>query len=238
MSQRGIMYQVRQIIKLAASRLGVLNIGSNLDGTESQIVLDIFRMTLDEMSVRYLNYRQYDKTTPAKTMITIGSDTTLATSGDILEKPATIDKVILTIGNINYPQIIKPYSEYFTLPYQIVNAIPNTVYIRNDYPLDYLYFYPGITIPGTIRILGRSYLLKDDLTLDDYVDLQREYISAVVLQLALKSAGYFGAVPDQSLVIDAANALKHIKQKELIRNMPTLKNDMSGNYNFNFYAGI
>lgn len=232
------MYQVRQIIQLAAARLGVVNLGSNLDFDSSNMMLDIFKITTDEMSIRFLNYRQYDKTVAGKTVITLGTDTSTSTSGDIAEKPATIDKIIVKIGTINYEQFIKPYSEYFTLPYTNVNSIPTTVYVRNDYPLDYLYFYPGFAMAGLVQVLGRSYLLSENITLNDYVDIQREYISALVLQLALKCAGYFGVTADQGLVIDAANALKHIKQNEIVRNMPTMKNDLIGRVGFNVYAGM
>lgn len=232
------MYQVRKILTLAASRLGAINYGENLDQNSSQTLLDILQMMMDEFSIRTLNYKQYDQTVTAKNEILIGTDTITSTSGDILERPAEIKEVIVKIGQLNYPQVLKTYEEYRQIPMVNVNAIPNICYIRYDFPFITLNFFPGFGQSASVQVIGRSYITVSDLEVNDYMEVKREFIQGVVSNLALRSAGFFGIPVDQSLVIEASSALKHIKQRQLIESMSTLKNDLYGDRGYNFYSGM
>jgi hypothetical protein len=232
------MLQVRQIINLAAKRIGAINYGENLDSFSSQTILDIFRIMLDEFSIRTLNYKQYDYTITAKNPIIIGLDEQTSTSGDILERPAKIDEVIVKIGLINYPQVIKNYEEYRKLPITNVNAIPTTCYIQSNFPFYYLYFFPGFGQSSQVQILGRSYLTDENIELNDYLELPREYSIGLMSNLALRIAPFFGVPSDQSLIIEGSSGLKHIKQLELVRSMKTLNNDFVGQRGFNYLTGM
>lgn len=229
------MIQVRKLVERAATRLGVVNFGEPLDTFSSNVFLEILQMVLDELSIRTLNYKNYDYTVSASNPLVIGYSETV--SGNIIEKPALIHEVIVKIGNINYPQNIKPYEEYQKIPIRNVNAIPNSVYIKYDEPFNTLYFFPGFGMDALVQILGRSYLTSDFLTLNDYIDLPREYVLGIYTNLALKAAGHFGVTPDQSLVIEASSGLKHIRQNQLLRTIPTLGSDLGGKFGFNFYSG-
>ena len=229
------MIQVRKLVERAATRLGVINFGEPLDTYSSDVFLDILQMVVDELSIRSLNYKNYDYTVSASNPLILGNSLTV--SGNIVEKPALINSVIVKVGQINYPQVIKPYEEYRKIPLTNVNGIPQTVFIKYDEPFVTLYFFPGFGMTSQVQILGRSYLTTDSLTLNDYIDIPREYELGIYTNLALKASGHFGVTPDQALVIEASSGLKHIRQNQLLRTIPTLESDIGGKFGFNWYSG-
>lgn len=232
------MIQIRKVIEMAAARIGAVNFGEPIDAFTSQLLLENFRYVLQEMSIRSFNYKQYNKSCAGKNEILIGVDSTTSTSGDIIERPATISDVIVNINGVNYPQYIKPFEDYYTISIPNVNAIPREVYISYTKPFIILKFYPGFGGSGTVQVLGRSYLVTEDATINDYLDVPSEYHLGLVTNLALKSAGYFGLTPDQSLIIEASSALKHITQDQIVKNIPTPKQDLQITFPaFNAYSG-
>lgn len=230
------MVKISEIIDMAASRIGLINVGEALDAANSTRMLYLLKFTLDEMSIRFFGAKAYEKVIPGKQIITIGTDS-LGVSGDIAERPSSIDAVTVIVNNVKYPQNIKSYSDYLKIPYTNVNAIPNAVYLREDYPYIELYFYPGFGITGEVQILGKSYMTSEDLTFSDYLELPREYMMGVMSKLALKAAPHFSMTPDQSLVIEASSGEKHIKQKLLSEQMVSLDNDFIGQRGFNMITG-
>lgn len=234
------MLQCRKIINLALSKIGAINFGENPDTATSEVVLDNLKLMLDELSIRYSNYKVYAELETAKNVITLGTDFSnqlVPVFGDVSARPAQISDVIVKIGNINYPQIIKPYAEYNRLPVTNINAIPTTAYIEYGFPFVTISFFPGFGTQATIFVYGKSYLTDDDLALNDYIDIPRELNSAIVSNLALRIAPTFGIPTDQSLVIQASADLKHIKQRQLVEGMRTLDNDFYGMQGFNLIAG-
>ena len=222
--------QIREILKLAAERLGAVNFGENLDTASSDLLLKVLKMTLSEFSIRAMNYKHYEQTISGKNPIIIGFDPITSTSGDILEKPAKIEKIIYEMGNINYPLEIRPYEDYRELALNNVASIPTNAYIDYDYPFIKIYTFPNATT-NVIRILGKSYLISNEMTQNDYLEIPDEMLSGVVYNLALKASGFFGINPSQSLVIEASSGLKHIKQLQLMRNRTPMKNDLESGGN-------
>lgn len=235
------MKQVREIINLALSKIGAINFGENPDTQTSNICLSNLQMLLDEFDIRYSNTKRYYEIVTAKNTITLGTDNSnilAPISGDIAERPATITDVVVQIGMINYPQVIKPFSEYNLIPIQNINAIPTTVYIDYGYPFMTMYFYPGFGMAANIKIVGKKYRTDEDLTLNDYLEYPREWNAALVSNLALRIAPSFGVAAGQDLIIQASSDLKHVKQLQLVRDLNILRNDVVGNRGFNFLAGM
>lgn len=230
------MIKISQIIDMAASRIGLINSGEALSPADSTLMLNLLKFTLDEMSIRFFGAIAYEKQIVGKSLITIGTDS-LGVSGDIAERPASIDAITVTVGNINYSQSIKSYSDFLKIPMTNVNAIPNCVYLREDFPFIELNFYPGFGVTGLVTIFGKSYMTSEDLSFSDYLELPREYMLGIVAKLAIKSAPHFAYTPDQSLVIEASSGEKHIKQKLLVEQMNTLNNDFVGQRGFNYLSG-
>lgn len=233
------MLQTRQIITMALSRIGAINFGENPDTSTSDIALQVLRVMLDEFDIRYSNFKLYNHLTTAKNIITLGTDESnilLPISGDIADRPSIISEVVAKIGSINYPLSIKPYREYNNLPITNINAIPTTVYIDYGFPYVSLYFFPGFGMSAQVLITGRGYT-TDTLTLNDYIEYPREWSAAILSQLALRLAPYFGVPTSQDLIIQASSDLKHVKQLAFGRNIGTLNCDMTGRTGFNVLAG-
>lgn len=235
------MIQVRKLCNLALAKIGAYQFGESPDTSTSEIVVDNLKLMLDEWDIRYANFKNYYATTSTKNIITLGTDTTDILNpivGDISARPAQITDVVVQIGSINFPQSIKPFSEYNELRVQNVAAIPTTVYIDYNFPFVSLYFYPLFGSNGIIKIIGRSYTTSEDLYLNDYIQFPREWQSAIVSNLALRIAPSFGITADQGLIIQASSDLKHIKQRQIVEQMRTINSDFKGDKGFNLIAGI
>lgn len=235
------MIQVRKIINLSLAKIGSFQFGESPDTATSDICVDNLKLMLDELDIRFANWKRYYETVSSKNIITLGTDATDPLNpiiGDISARPAQITDVVVQIGQINFPQSIKPFSEYNELRVQNVAAIPTTVYIDYGSPFITMYFYPLFGTQGTIKVIGRGYTTDEDLYLNDYLDFPREWQSALVSNLALRIAPSFGVTADTSLVIQASSDLKHIKQRQLIEQMRTINSDFVGNKGFNLIAGM
>jgi hypothetical protein len=232
------MLQIYDIIHQAAARNGVVNLGQALDNESSTIMFNNYKMMLDEFSIRSVNYSPYDYIVSASNLITIGTDTTNNISGTIPTLPAEIKEVVAIINGINYKLAIKKYEDYRAIPITPLNAIPEAVYILYNFPFITLYFYPGFNQSAFVRVYGRSYLISENPTINDYTNLPREFNQFLVSQLALKSAPYFGVAPSPGLITEANDALKHLKERELMREMSTLRNDIGGEGGFNYLSGL
>lgn len=234
------MLQCRKLIYLALSKIGAINFGENPDTATANIALDNLNLLLDEWSIRFNNYKLFAEIETAKSPITLGTDYSNPLApivGDISARPAQITDVIVKIGLINYPQSIKPFAEYNRLPITNINAIPTTVYIDYGFPFITMNFFPNFSTPAIVQVIGKSYHTNDELELNDYVDIPREWNSAIVSNLALRLAPTFGITAGQDLVVQASADLKHLKQRQLIESMRTIDNDFTGKQGFNIIAG-
>lgn len=218
------MKKISEIIDLVSGRIGVKQSGEALDPDDANTILQVLKFTMDELSIRWFGSKLYEKEIAGKSVITIGTDDT-GVPGDIADRPSKIDSVIVTVGSIHYPMLLKTYDDFLKIPVTNVAAIPNAVYLREDYPYISLHFFPQIGVTSTVKILGKGYMTEDDLSYSDFLDVPREYIEAVVAKVALKVAPYFMMTPDQSLIIDASSGEKHIKAKMLVERMNSLQND-------------
>ena len=231
------MLYIRDICNLAAARVGVLTLGQNLDPDTGNLIFNIFNPMIDEFSIRSINYHPYDYTVSASNPIILGTDINTGISGNIPTLPAEIREVIAIINNVNYKLNMKRFDEYISIPI-LLNAIPEAVYIKYDFPFMTLNFFPGFNQNAFVRILGRSYLTSETLTINDYTNLPREFNQFLVSQLALRISPYFGFSAAPGLIIEANDALKHLKERELLRTLTPLQNDM-GNYGgFDYMTGL
>lgn len=218
------MKKISEIIDLVAGRIGVKQSGEALDPDDANTILQVLKFTMDELSIRWFGAKLFETEIPGKSVITLGTDA-LGVPGDIADRPSKIDSVIVTVGNIHYPMLMKTYDDFLKIPVTNVAAIPNAVYLREDFPYISLYFYPNIGATSIVKITGKGYMTEEDLSYSDFLEVPREYIEAIVAKVALKTAPYFMMTPDQSLVIDASAGEKHIKAKLLVERMNSLQND-------------
>lgn len=233
------MIQIRNIVNSSMAAINVFGYGENADPNSSKICIDNLRYMLNELAIRYFSYKKFECELPAKQGITLGTDRTnplLPVSGDYPERPADINKVFYTLNGHNYPLIIKTYDEFRENRYTNIYGIADVVYIDYRYPYTTLYFYP-IPQGGTIRVLGNSYIMTSDSNLNDYLPIPEEFEGAIVSNLTLRIAPYFGVTPQQDLIIRASADLKHIKEMYRMRNLERLENDLLPRSTFDYRTG-
>lgn len=224
------MIQARTIIYQALAKIGAINFGENPDTNTANVALQELRSIVDMWSIRAINFKDYNQTTSAKNHITLGTDTSNILSpipGDLAERPASISNVFITLNGLIYEMVIKTLPEWYENPIQTVAAIPTTVYVHEDFPYTSLDFYPYFSQNGSVRIVGQSYMLDEDIQLNTYCSWPREYNAAIISTLALRLAPYFGILAGQDLVAQASSDFKHVQHKILVSNIPRAGSDFS-----------
>lgn len=226
------MIQARTIIYQALAKIGAINYSENPDTNTANVALQELRSIVDMWSIRAINYKDYNETTSAKNHITLGTDNSnilVPVPGDLPERPASISNIFITLNGIIYEMKIKTLAEWYENPIQNIAAIPTTVYVHEDFPYTVLDFYPQFSQTGTVRIMGQSYMLDEDIQLNTYCSWPREYNAALISNLALRLAPYFGILAGQDLVAQAASDYKHISQKIFGSSIPRAGSDFSSN---------
>lgn len=233
------MIQIRKILNSSLAAINVFGYGENPDPNSTQICLDNLRYLLDELAIRYINYKKFECVVPMKTSITLGTDASnplLPISGDYDKRPADITKVIYSQGDIHYPLVLKTYDEYREQRVLNITGIPETAYIDYGIPYVTIYFYPGTPV-GSVRIIGNDYLITDSTTINDYLPIPDEFVGGIVSNLTLRIAPYFGVTPGQDLIIRASSDMKHIKQLYRMRRLERLENDLCSPFGFDYRTG-
>lgn len=230
------------IIYNALQTIGVISYGESIDPAINKTALQMLNALRAEWSGRYINYKKYDQTytvSASTPVITLGS--TLTTSGNILTRPAMIDNVVVSFGTVNYEIPVKSYEEYRQLTITNVYSLPAAAYIDTEYPIQNVYFFPGIAAGYSVRIMGLAYLTEYENISDFYID-PPELFQCLIFALALKLAPMFGTDPNTigTVYPMLQSALKGIKATNFKARMKTAKNDLgrSGAGSFNLLAGI
>lgn len=240
----GPYFTVFEVIQQALQLIGAVSFGESIEAPVSQSSLMQLNSMLRKWSNNYVNYKAYDYTftTSANTpVITMGSanngEFPGPAYGDILERPASIEQVDVIMGTLTFPVRIKSYPEYTRLPIKNVVSIPATAYFKEGMPFDELWFFPQVPSGYSIRIVGKSYL-PQYTNISNSIVLPPEYVEAIIYNLALHLAPMFGQNPATGIIQMANSALKHIKQRNVINNMPRSINDFGAGAASNFWAGM
>lgn len=232
------------VIQKALRVTGVVGLGDPIDPLVAQEALMLLNAMRCEMSLNVKNYKLYDKTysaTANKQFITLGTDGLIP--GDIPVRPNDITNIVIINGqpgssNNNFPIEIRPYSDYRNLVVQNIYAVPQIAYIDNEYPLQHVYLYPGLSSGWSIRVIGSSYMTEYENIGDAFID-PPEYFNALYLNLALRLAPLYGAAAGEGIVQQAAGALKHIKHHMLTTRMGIMPNGLMNQGNgINFMSGM
>lgn len=237
------MEKISKILDKAASKLGVINAGEALRPEDAQVFLDQLKYNLYEMSIRWFGAKVYDYTIPGKNPITLGHSQDLTVIGDISARPALIENVQIIRGDLKYNLPIRTYKDFLDIKFDFSSgAIPSVCYLKNDFDLYTLYFHPQITSGDFVHVYGRSYIVTEDLTYSDYLEVPNEYLKAIILHLASSLEDDYGTsktTGPNSLYNQGQSALKHIKDKMLLEKLITPKNNNTKGYLSpnDFYSG-
>lgn len=233
------------IVHKALRVTGVVGLGDSVDPLVSQEALMLLNALRAEWSLNVKNYAKYDQTYTAtgnKQFITLGTSA-LGVPGDIATRPNDITDIVIINGtpgsaNNNFPIEIRPYTDYRNLVVQNIFAVPQIAYIDNEYPLQNIYLYPGLSSGWSIRVMGNRYMTEYENIGDRFID-PPEYFDALYLNLALRLAPLYGAQLNDGVVQQAAGALKHIKHHMLMTRMGIMANGLRNQgTGINFMSGL
>ena len=232
------------LVYQALRETGTVSLGDTLDDNVAQEALLVLNAIRAEHSLNVKNYYIFDQTFQApinRTNITLG--TSVAGPGDIAIRPQNITQVTVISGSplgaaVNYTVPIRPYEEYRALTLQNIFAIPQFAYIDNSYPLQNIWFYPGLSAGWYVRVLGMSYLIEYENLSDPYID-PPEWFSPLYLELGLRLCGRYGTDPTTGLVEQHSGAWKHIKAHMFSSRLKRAPNGLKTptGASFSFYAG-
>lgn len=237
--------KVYDLVFNAMRETGVVSLGDDMDplvAAEALLALNAIRA---EWSLNTKNYNVYTRecTVAGNTnSITLGSDGVTPTN--IAVRPNTITDVITCPGDFNtsvrYPiGAPRPYDEYQKLPIVNVQAIPNVCYADNGFPIQTLYFYPGLTPGWRVRVVGMAYLSEYETIAAAYQD-PPEYFRPLYLALAASLCNRWGIDPSISLLSQLKSALKHMQNHMFATRLGSVKFagvETKGQGAFNFMAG-
>lgn len=231
--------RIYDLLFLALREAGVVSLGDTVDAAISQEALLILNSIRARNSLGNKGYNIFDQTF---TLPENRSNITLGTGGDITTRPARINQVTVISGvpglGVNYQLQILPYERYQALPITNVVAIPSACYIDTAFPLQHVWFYPGVATGWSVRVMGANYIAEYEAVSDPFAD-PPEWFEPLYLELAVQLVPKYGQndlLPD--LRQRAASAFKHIKESMFAASLGPAPNGlMSAGNGFNFYGG-
>lgn len=224
------------IIYNALQICGVISYGEAIEPAIAKTALQMLNAIKSEWSGKYINYKVYDQTyTPTSGTYSI----TMGVSGNIPVRAAEINEVIVSIGALNYQIPVKSYDEYRQRTFTQVLSLPGVAYLDTNYPIQTLYFYPGLAFGYSVRVLGLAYLTEYENVSDLFID-PPEMFQCLIYALALKLAPMFGTDPNSMTNVFQmlSSALKPLKAINFKTRMQRAKNDMgSATGSYTFFTG-
>ena len=227
------------IIYNALQICGVISYGEAIEPAIAKTALQMLNAIRGEWSGKYINYRVYDQTyTPTSGTYSITMGTSVGLSGNILTRAAEINEVIVSIGTLNYQIPVKSYAEYRQRTFTQVLSLPGAAYLDTNYPIQTLYFYPGLAVGYSVRVLGLAYLAEYENVSDVYVD-PPELFQCLIYALSLKLSPMFGTDPNTigTVYPMLQSALKGIKAINFKTRMQRAKNDLGTSESYSFFTG-
>jgi hypothetical protein len=228
----------------ALRKTGIIGLGDVVPANvmdEAMLELNSIRA---EWSLNVKNYKNFNETfvlTAPQINITLGTSSSV--TGDIPTRPNTITQVTVIAGtnpgaNIVYALPILPMEEYFKLPLTNVFALPNAAYVDTSYPIQNIWFYPGLLPNWSVRVQGMSYMTDYTSVADDFMD-PPEWFAPLVNATALRLATNYGVDIDSGVYAQLKSGLKHIEAHMLQARMKNMENGLKTGTagGFNFYAG-
>lgn len=219
---------VYDIIYNALQVCGVISYGESIDSAINKTALQLLNGIRAEWSGKYINYKRFDQVFTAPTnQYSVSLGHSLTVSGDILERPQSIEQVTVIFGTNNYEIPIKSVEEYRQLTITNIFSLPSGAYLDNEYPIQNIYLFPGLAVGYKIRVMGRAYLTEYEHSSDTYID-PPELFQCFIYALALKLGPMFGTDPlsMQNVFQMLSSALKPMKSNNFVNKMKRAKNDL------------
>lgn len=177
-------YTVRQIIDLAASKIGLKPPGQALAGEEFAIALDELNLMLKGWQNREL--RRWLRATQTVTLTTAASYTLDPV------RPLMVDSVRFKTGGIETPMTAMTADEYDSLPQKTSTGRPSTYFYDRQREAALLYVWPVLaSASGETLEITYTREIEDVTSGTDVIDVPGEWWEVTVYQLASRLADTF-----------------------------------------------
>lgn len=214
------MTTVATLVNDAAFDAQVLGQDQTLSSGDAQLLLRKLNRMLDSWS----NENQMIYSSIAQTFLMTPSVATYSTSLLALGRPVSIDSMIVTLNNIDYPVDMIDVGKWNQITYKLTESVPNQCYYDADMPNAQFNFYPRPYAAFTCTIYGRYQLSQTPLILATNLVLPPGYESPIVACLAVEAWNSFkSGDPPSSLIkkaIDGRAVIKRTNFQPLEMNTP------------------
>jgi hypothetical protein len=220
----------------------MVSLGDDLDDNMAQEALLLLNVIRAEWSLNVRNYAMFDQTVQ---ILENRANITLGPGGDITVRPNDITQVVVMPTtpptSINLPLgKPKPYAEYrWHSLTEIYSGYPEGCYQDTNFPVQTLWFFPGLTPGWWVRVQGMAYMTEYETLATQFMD-PPEWFGPLQDALYLRLAVKYGMPVSQDAVIRLQSALKHLKNHMLasrLTRMPMGGLGSSDGAGFNFLAG-
>ncbi len=190
------MTAVSVLVQDAMFAAQVIGQDQTASSADTQLVLRRLQRMLDSWS----NERQmiFANTTQTFTMTagTASYSTSLLSTG----RPITIQSMVVSLSNIDYPVNMIDQQMWNSIPYKIAQAIPNQCFYDPTFPNGTMNFYPIPYAAFTCSVDCQEPLNTGTLTLATNLTLPEGYEAAIVAGLAVDIWGSFkSGMPSQQM---------------------------------------
>lgn len=204
---------------------------------EALLLLNSIRAGLGLNTKNYVIYDQTCQVTQNQASIALGP------LGDITLRPASITQVVITFGTIpggvNVSIPIQPYETYRALSLTQVFAIPQVAYPDTSYPVQNIWFFPGISTGYSVRVQGTAYMTDYETVADPYMD-PPEYWEPLCNLLATRLAPRYGTQCAPDVYPIAKAAMDNIRDHMFASRLKQMKNGIGSSEGsaVNFWSGM
>lgn len=182
------MATVRDVVTDALFANGALGQGESLDATDGALVLRAFTRMLGTWANE--NITVY--TTSEGTMTLVAGTATYATTSLSTGRPVSVQNMFLRLNSVDYQVDLIGEEEYDAIPYKTSSGLPLVCLYEASYPNGSFTFYPVPSEAYVAHVKARYPLISGTITLETSVSLPPGYEAALVDNLAVYVAPFFG----------------------------------------------
>lgn len=206
------MTKARTIINDALLAFGGIGEGQTMRAEDAQFALRNLNRMLGSWSNQPLLIVALREGTLTFVAGTPSYSTSLLSTG----RPVRIVSAFVRAGGLDYPiDTSIPKDEFDLIPQKTLTGIPEICYVDADAPDSVLWPYPVPNDAYVMHVTG-SYVIGENLTLDDDIVLPPGYEDGIVDGLAVKLAPRWGKVCPPPIVDSANEARAWIKRMNFV----------------------
>lgn len=206
---------VNDILTQAGNLIGIASAGNELGPDDARVLLIELNAIRNRWALELQNFGVFDHLFTASA---VTDSVTMGVGGDIPERPAVLDQVVVNSGALNWPIPLLTLEEYRQISVPATGGVPSGAYADTGYPLQTIRLFPTMQPGWGIRVMGKAYPTEYTNIANPVVDAP-ELHQALILNLAVDAAPMFGQVIAEGVQQRAHATLKHVRNNNFVRNM-------------------